>query len=149
MKTLQKQLSTFYYSVLVLAVLFAVVGGYFFKENNLVITNNITIDVLKSIIIVYMLIIIPLSLKIFSTKVKKIAQIDDENEKFAKYLSIAKVRIMLIADIVFIGIFAFFILQKTSIQTPQYDFFYIAGIGAITLIFCQPTKNRIENDLFN
>ena len=142
MKPLQKKLSIFYYSVFILTVLFAVIG-YFFRENNLVITNNLIIDILKSIIIVYMLIIIPLSLKIFSTKVKKIAQINDENEKFAKYSFLAKIRIALIADIVFWGIFAFFILQKTDIQTVQYDFLYIAGIGIIALFFCKPNTNEI------
>jgi len=146
MKPLQKKLSIFYYSVFILAVLFAVIFGYFFRENNLVITNNLIIDVFNSILIVYMLIIIPLSLKIFSTKVKKIAQIDDENEKIAKYSFLAKIRIALIADIVFLGIFAFFILQKTDIQTPQYDFLYIAGIGIIALFFCKPNTNDILND---
>ena len=149
MKTLQKKLSTFYYTVFVSAALFAVLIGYFFKANNLVITNNIIIDVLKSVIIVYMLIIIPFSLKVFSVKTKKIAQIENETEKFAKYSFLVKTRIMLISDIIFIGILAFFILQKTDIQTLQYDFLYVAGIGAVALIFCHPTINKIENDLFN
>ena len=143
MKTLQKQLSTFYYTVFIFTAVFAVVIGYFLKEIGLVVTNNTLIDILKSIIIGYMLIIIPLSLKIFSSKVKKIAQIDDENEKFAKYSFLAKIRIALIADVVFIGIIAFFILQKTNIQMPQYDFLYIAGIGIIALFFCKPNTNDI------
>jgi len=140
MKPLQKKLSIFYYSVFVLAVLFAVIG-YFFNKNGLIITNNIFIDVFKSILIVYMLIIIPLSLKIFSTKVKKIAQMEDENEKFAKYLFLAKIRIAMISIIFLVGIIAFYIINAK-------DYFYVAGIGAIVLIFCLPTKAKMENDLF-
>jgi len=140
MKPLQKKLSIFYYSVFVLAVLFAVVG-YFFNKNGLIVADRSVVDIFKLIIIVYMLTIIPLSLKVFSTKVKKIAQIENENEKFAKYLSIAKIRIALLSIIFLFGIIAFYIINVK-------DYIYIAGIGAIVLIFCLPTKNRIENDLF-
>jgi len=88
-----------------------------------------------------MLIIIPLALKFFSTKVKKIAQIEDENEKFTKYLLLAKIRIVLFSIIVWSGIIAYYII---NVQ----DYIYIAGIGAIVLIFCIPTKAKIETDLF-
>jgi len=139
MNILQKKLIIFYYSASVLAVLFAI-AGYFLHKNGFIITNNSFIYVFKSILIVYMLITIPLSLKIFSNKVKKIAQIDDENEKFNKYLFLAKIRILLISIILWFGIIAFFIVDVI-------DFIYIAGIGAIVLIFCIPTKAKIENDL--
>jgi len=141
MNILQKKLTIFYYSVFILAVLLAV-GGYFLNKNGLIVTNKSFIDVFKSILIVYMLIIIPLSLKIFSTKVKKNAQIEDENEKFAKYLFLAKIRIVLISIIFLTGIIAFYIINEN-------DYLYIAGIGAVVLFFCLPTKARIENDLFN
>ena len=140
MKILQKKLAFFYYSIFILAV-FLMFGGYFLNKNGLIITNNVFIDNFKLIIIAYMLIIIPLSFKKFSVKTKKIAKIDDEKDKFAKYLILAKIRIVLISIIFWVGIIAFFIINVK-------DFLYISAIGVVALIFCNPTINKIENDLF-
>ena len=140
MKILQKKLSFFYYSVFILAF-FLMFCGYFLNKNGFIVTNNLIVDNFKFMIIVYMLIIIPLSFKSFSVKTKKIAQITNENEKFAKYLSIAKSRIALISIIFWVGIIAFFIINIK-------DFLYIAAIGIVALIFCKPTINKIEHDLF-
>ena len=141
MKIIQKNLAIFYYTVFILAV-FLMFGGYFLNKNGLIVTNNLFIDNFKLIIIAYMLIIIPLSFKNFSVKTKKIAQITNETEKFSKYLRLAKIRISLISIIFLIGIIAFFIVNVK-------DFLYISAIGVVALIFCKPTINKIENDLFN
>ena len=140
-KIIYKKLAVFYCSVYVLAAVLAVIGC-FFNKNDVSITNNLFINIFKSIVIFYMLIIIPLALKKFAINVKKIAQTDDENEKFAKYLRISKIRIVLISIIFLVGIISFYTINVI-------DFAYIAAIGAIALIFCFPTKNKIENDLFN
>jgi len=148
MKFLQKELTIFYYSVYILAALLAVVG-YVFHKNGFIITNSVFIDNFKIIVILYMLISIPLTLKNFSSKVKKIAQIENENEKFAKYLNISKIRIMLFAIIIHVGVISFFVLKRADLAKPMFDFLYIAAIGVVALFFCNPTKNKIENDFFN
>jgi hypothetical protein len=144
-KLLYKKLAIFYYSAYFLAVLILIIG-YFLQKNGLVVTNNLFIDVFKSIIIVYMLITIPLMLKFFSNKVRKIAKTENQNEKFVKYLGIAKMRITLVSVVFWSGIIAFYVMQR-NIEKPVFDFLYIAAIGGVVLIFCKPTINKIDNDI--
>jgi hypothetical protein len=147
-KLLQKKLAIFYYAVYFFAVVL-VMFGYVCSKNELFITNELFVDIFKSIIIIYMLISIPLALRLFSRKIKEIAQIDNQEEKFLKYLRISKMRILLISITFLVGISAFYILKKTDITKPMFDFLYIAAIGAVALVFCKPAENKILSDIMN
>ncbi|MDR1543986.1 MAG: hypothetical protein LBS50_06190 [Prevotellaceae bacterium] len=145
MNQLFKKLAICYYFVFVLAILTAVLG-YFLNKNGIILQNATAIRVLKFVLVLYMLISIPLALKYFSVKVKKIAQMENKIEKIAKYLTLSKLRIWLISINLLLGILFVYILYQPN---NQFDMLYFAAIGAVALLFCRPSKTKIENDLDN
>jgi Na+/H+ antiporter NhaD/arsenite permease-like protein len=124
-------------------VIFTAISGFLLLKNNLTVGNESATVVLKSILMLYMLIIIPFAFKYFSVQVKKIADTKNEKEKFAKYLKICNIRLWMIGSVVIAGVLAYFIFYELK----RFDMLYFAGIGAIALLFCIPTKMKIENDL--
>jgi hypothetical protein len=92
------------------------------------------------------LISIPSALKYFAVQVKKIAKIENETLKFAKYLQISLLRLWLISTNLIFGILFVYILHQPN---NRFDMLYFAAIGAAALFFCRPTKQKTENDLIN
>ncbi|MDR0830060.1 MAG: hypothetical protein LBN95_08125 [Prevotellaceae bacterium] len=143
MKDLNKKLTINYYAVYFAAVILAVLG-YFLKENNLIIENAKIIEIIRYVFILYILISIPLTLKFFSVQVKKIAKIENETLKIAKYLQVSIIRIWLIATNLLLGILFVYVLYQPD---NRFDMLYFAAIGAVALFFCRPTKQKTETDL--
>lgn len=141
MKELTKKLNFWYYGAFVKAILVALLGYYCLKYNWLVMTPDAPASVhIYTIIILYVIITIPVALKLFSLYVKKLALITDETEKLARYKKYAQIRITVITLGLLFALFFYYTLQQDSLL-------WVGGISAISLYFCKPTLVKIENDL--
>ena len=130
-----------YYITLLLTILSAMIGyhltyhkGIYFDANSQASTTYYTI------VLWYVLITFPLSLKLFSLSVKRLKQIPDDGSREHYYkiygvLRLAVMTIGLIASI--IGIYIFQVKHL----------FWVAGICIIGIILCKPTEKRINADL--
>lgn len=130
-----------YYITLLLTILAAMIGyhltyhkGIFFDANSQISTTYYTI------VLWYVIITFPLSLKLFSLGVKRLKQIPDDGSREHYYkiygvLRLAVMTIGLIASI--IGIYIFQVKHL----------FWVAGICIIGVILCKPTEKRTNADL--
>lgn len=130
-----------YYITLLLTILSAMIGyhltyhkGIYFDANSQASTTYYTI------VLWYVIITFPLSLKLFSLGVKRLKQIPDDGSREHYYkiygvLRLAVMTIGLIASI--IGIYIFQVKHL----------FWVAGICIIGIILCKPTEKRINADL--
>ncbi len=130
-----------YYITLLLTILAAMIGyhltyhkGIYFDANSQISTTYYTI------VLWYVIITFPLSLKLFSLGVKRLKQIPDDGSREHYYkiygvLRLAVMTIGLIASI--IGIYIFQVKHL----------FWVAGICIIGVILCKPTEKRINADL--
>ena len=130
-----------YYITLLLTILSAMIGyhltyhkGIYFDANSQASTTYYTI------VLWYVIITFPLSLKLFSLGVKRLKRIPDDGSREYYYktygiLRLAVMTIGLIASI--IGIYIFQVKHL----------FWVAGICIIGVILCKPTEKRIDSDL--
>lgn len=130
-----------YYITLLLTILAAMIGYHltyhkriFFDANSQISTTYYTI------VLWYVIITFPLSLKLFSLGVKRLKQIPDDGSREHYYkiygvLRLAVMTIGLVASI--IGIYIFQVKHL----------FWVAGICIIGVILCKPTEKRINADL--
>jgi hypothetical protein len=137
-----KKLGQIYYYIYTLTILATVVGYM------LTINSNKHVDALsmlgitlKSIVIIYILISIPLSLGGFHRMTKKWTLIEDEALKFKTYEKGAILRLIIIGVGLLGSITVFFIL-RTDISL-----IYCFLITGIALFFCKPTIGKIVSEL--
>ena len=143
MNKILKQISQVYYYIYTATILTTVIG-YVLTMNdfNPIPMNSPKGIVLKSIIIIYMMISIPLGLSNFFRQTKKCLEIKDEEVKFQNYKKAAILRLILIGTSLIGSIIVFFLI-RTDISL-----IYCAGISAIILLFfCKPTESKITSDL--
>lgn len=137
-----KKIGQFYYYIYTATLLTAVVGYLLTMNNNNHVDMLSPLGIaLKSIVILYILISIPLSLGGFHRMTKKWMLIEDEAIKFKAYQKGAIVRLILIGIGIIGSIIIFFIL-RTDISL-----IYCFGISAISLIFCKPSQGKMINEL--
>ncbi len=120
--------------------LFHILIGYFIAKHSTITANQDSTVVFKTIIILYVLISIPLILKIFSDKLKKIATYTEQDLKIKEYIKFSRLRVFVILVGLISAIMLFFIRQVN-------DMLYIVGIELIVLFLCTPTKNRIVQEM--
>ena len=128
-----------FYAAVVL-VIFHVVLGYFIGKTKInANTENIDI-IVKTLVIIYVLVSIPLSLKLFSVRLKKIAAIDDREIKALKYIKASRIRMIFILIGLISAIMCVFVMKMN-------DMAYMVAIEVIIMFFCTPTNKRIEQEL--
>lgn len=137
-----KKIGQFYYYIYTATILSTVIG-YLLTMN-----NNSNIDplsplgiVLKSVVILYLLISIPLSLAGFHRMTLKWRKIEDEATKLKEYQKGAILRLTLIGIGLIGSIIVFFIL-RTDISL-----IYCCFITGIALFFCKPSVGKIISEL--
>ena len=135
-----KQLTLVYYTFYALAIALAtiayvMVGGSpdFFEQST-------TETVIKTIYILFLICSIPLALKLFNVRVKKLSEIESLEEKIEKYRKYAFLRLFVIGINMLLGIGFFYYLNSESML-------FCAGIAAIALVFCKPTVAKMETEL--
>ena len=143
MDRILKQISQVYYYIYTATILTTVVGYVLtMNEFNPIPMSSPTGIALKSFVIMYMMISIPLGLSIFSRQTKKCLEIDDDKIKFQTYKKAAILRLILIGTSLIGSIIVFFLLRT------DVSLIFCAGISAIILLFfCKPTENKIYSDL--
>lgn len=140
MKKTLKLLRLTYYSVYLTAII-AAFSGYTILKNGLTIDPKSDTGVtLQSILIIFIIGSIPLTLATFNRMTKKWAELNNIDEKIIKYRRAGIIRIIIIGLGLILGVVFFYVMQSQSM-------IFIAGIAAVALFFCKPSENKIIIDL--
>ena len=140
MKKTLKLLRLTYYSVYLTAII-AAFSGYTILKNGLTIDPKSDTGVtLQSILIIFIIGSIPLTLATFNRMTKKWAELNNIDEKIIKYRRAGIIRIIIIGLGLILGVVFFYVMQSQSMIS-------IAGIAAVALFFCKPSENKIIIDL--
>lgn len=140
MKKTLKLLRLTYYSVYLTAII-AAFSGYTILKNGLTIDPKSDTGVtLQSILILFIIGSIPLTLATFNRMTKKWAELNNIDEKIIKYRRAGIIRIIIIGLGLILGVVFFYVMQSQSM-------IFIAGIAAVALFFCKPSENKIIIDL--
>ncbi len=138
-----KKIAQVYYYIYTATILTTIVGYMTTMDNYDPIPMNSSLGIaLKSIVILYTIISIPLTLAGFHRQKKKWIAIEDERQKFKAYQKGASIRLLLVGTGLIGSIIVFFLLRTDA------SLIYCAGISAIILLFfCKPTEGKMINDL--
>ncbi len=141
---LAKKLMGWYYGIFALAVATAGLMYYLLMKEIITTIDPLTLagQVVQYIVIGWVILTVPGSLayaKYVCNQIKKA----DENVRFARYYSVARLRILLIGIGVALGIVGFYLLQGNQ------SMILCGGIAAIGLIFCKPNARKIELELLD
>jgi len=132
---------TFVYYLMFVAMIAAVALGYYCLKNGFLIDiKSQTGITIQSIVILYIIISLPLSLYFFNKMTKKWQLIENDTEKLRPYEKWSIIRLFIVGFGIFAGIFLYYLMQSQSML-------FCAGISAIGLFFCKPTKNKIISEL--
>ena len=138
-KTLTK-LTIAYYVVYIAAVLAATAGYYILKEGVSIDAQSQTGITISSALIIFIIGSIPVTLGLFHRYSKKIATLEDVQIRVKKYEMASYLRLTIIGLGLILGVLFFYILHSQSML-------FCAGIAAIALFFCKPSKSKMINDI--
>jgi len=137
-----KKIGQFYYYIYTATILSTVIGYMFTLNSNKNIDPLSTLGItLKSVVILYLLISIPLSLAGFHRMTLKWRKIENETLKLKEYQKGAILRLILIGIGLIGSIIVFFVLRS------DISLIYCFGIAAIALFFCKPSVSKIISEL--
>ena len=138
-KTLTK-ITIAYYVVYIAAVLAATAGYYILKEGVSIDAQSQTGITISSALIIFIIGSIPVTLGLFHRYSKKIATLEDVQIRLKKYEMASYLRLTIIGLGLILGVLFFYILHSQSML-------FCAGIAAIALFFCKPSKSKMINDI--
>jgi len=138
-KTLTK-ITIAYYVVYIAAVLAATAGYYILREGFSIDVQSQTGITLSSALIIFIIGSIPVTLGLFHRYLKKIAVLEDVEIRLKKYEMASYLRLTIIGLGLIFGVLFFYILHSQSML-------FCAGIAAIALFFCKPSKSKMLNDI--
>lgn len=95
---------------------------------------------LKTVIILFVLISIPLTLKLFSLKLKKLTTLSDPQQQAKRYIQASRLRVLVIL-IGLISAIMFYFLEGMQ------DMLYVVAIEVAVLVLCIPTKKRVQSEI--
>ena len=136
MKQIVRQLNLYYYGMMTLTLIAAVVS-YFLVYKGLVLPLDPMSQlgqVLQYIVIFDALLTIPLGLFLCKKRCDTIRLIEDEAERFAQYKKVAALRIVLVSNAMIWGIAAFYLMGRYQ------SMLWVAAISAIGWYFTKPTE---------
>ncbi len=140
MKKTLRILTLFYYTNYISALLSALVGFYFLK-NDIKIDAQSEIGIIFSTILIILIIgSVPLTLSLFNRYTKKIVDIEAIETRLAKYQAAAIIRIQIMGFGLVLGVLFYYLMGSQSML-------FCAGIAAIGLFFCKPTQSKISSEL--
>ncbi len=134
-----KQLK-FNFIIALAVVVFHVFLGWFLSKNfeHGIAGNYATI--LKTFVVLYVLISIPITLKFFNQKLKKLANITNQKAQEEEYIKVSGLRISVILAGLTLAIMCYFI-------EDMQDMLYLVAIEVAVLILCIPTKKRVQSEI--
>lgn len=132
-------LTLIYYIILIITILVTMISYKYIYMNNLEIQGD-SATIIHSLIIMYVIISIPLSLYLFNKKIKDIQKLPDDGTREHYYKLYGSIRLILNAIGLNISIIGYYSL-------PEKSLIWLAGICALILVLCKPNGKRIEADL--
>ena len=140
-----RQINQAYYLVYTTTILSTILGYYITTNREAApnVKSELTIT-LSSLIIIYIIISIPAALALFHRNLKKWREIEDEFLKHKKYISGAKLRLLIVGTGLVASVIGHFILYA---GTQNMSMIACAGIAAIALFFCKPSASKVANEL--
>ena len=127
-------------SVYLIALISAILGFYFLKSSIYIDPLSGNGVALNTILLFFIIGSIPLSLAIFNRYTKKWALLEDKNLRITSYKNAGIIRILIIGLALVLGIVFYYIMNSQSML-------FSAGMAAVALIFCIPTKAKITTEL--
>lgn len=140
MRKILTKLSAVYYAVYVAAIVAALLGFYILKHGYYINPLSGIGVTIQSVLIILIIGSVPVALALFHRKTKKWAQIKTEEEKLQKYTRGAILRIAVIGTGLVLGVIFYYLMKSQSML-------FCAGISAIALFFCKPTKVKLITEL--
>ena len=140
MKKIINQLTILYYAFYALAVVLATIAYLIVEQDTAFVKPSTAETVIISVYILFLICSIPLALKLFNMKVKKLSEIESLEKKYEKYRMYSFWRLIVIGINMLIGIGFFYFLRSESML-------FCAGIAAIALVFCKPSERKMEMEL--
>lgn len=140
MKQTLRQLVVAYYSVYIAAILAATSGFYILKSGFIINPLSETGTVINTLLIIFIIGSVPLTLGYFNKLTKKWALLEDENQRLENYRKAGTIRIAIIGLGLVLGVLFFYIMNSQSM-------IFCAGIAAIALFFCKPSEAKISIEL--
>jgi len=140
MKQTLRQLQIAYYSVYLAAIATATSGYYILKSGFTIDPLSATGTTLNTLLIIFIIGSVPLTLGYFNKLTKKWALIEDEIQRLENYRKAGTIRIAIIGLGLVLGVLFFYIMNSQSM-------IFCAGIAAIALFFCKPTEAKISSEL--
>ena len=136
-----KKINLVYYAVYTATILSTIIGYLLNLSSTGSVGPKSDMGIaLASILIMYIIVSIPLSLRLFHKMTKKWRTIEDEALKFQKYENGAILRLVIIGIGLVSSVILFYVLRTESM-------IFCAGIAAIALLFCKPSEGKIVSDL--
>lgn len=138
-----RQLNFYYYGIVALTLVGAVVSY-------LLITRGIVLPIdrmstlgrtIQYVVIMDAMATIPLGLYWFSCVCKRLAKMEDEEERDRLYGKYAAIRIVLVSNTMVLGIIAFYLMSCYS------SMLWLTGIAAIAWTFTKPTEKKMYLEL--
>ncbi|PID94638.1 MAG: hypothetical protein CSA89_01005 [Bacteroidales bacterium] len=123
-------------------VLVAVVSVLlFFTKSMLVVApSQSVVDIVKTILLLYILISIPVSLKIVGVVMKKNSNFATLEVCVRKYTTVSAIRLCLLLFGLLGGVVCYILFYMQ-------DMLYLIGIEVVALLFCLPTYGRVEQEM--
>ncbi|NCA80333.1 MAG: hypothetical protein EOM76_09170 [Sphingobacteriia bacterium] len=140
MKTPFKSVIFCYYAIYAIILIIVALGSYCTPKTPWINADATVIRVIYSILVLYLLFSIPLTLKWFHNNIKKIKQLTDEQKKIERYTKDTYIVLAIISFGLLASLICFYLFKEQS-------YIYMAGIEIIALLFCKPTGKRMINDL--
>ncbi len=138
-KTLNK-LTLIYYLIYIAAIVVGISGFQLFRSGYTIDDKSTLGIAISSILIIFIIGSIPITLALFNKKTKKWAEIEDVHEKLKLYEKAGVIRLAIVGSGFLLGVLFFFVLNSQSM-------IFCAGIAAIALFFCKPAEVKIISEL--
>jgi len=140
MKKTLRNLNLAYYAIYLAAEIAATAGYYILKSGFSIDPQSQTGITISSVLIIYIIGSVPVTLGTFHRYCKKLAVSEDQAFKIQKYRSASLLRLAVIGTALFLGVLFFYIMHSQSM-------IFCAGIAAIALYLCKPTQGKMLTDL--
>lgn len=140
MQKLLKTLNRWYYAIYVAAIVVALIGFQLFRSGINIDPQSPAGIAISSILIIFIIGSIPVTLSIFNKKTKKWSKLEDVHERLYLYEKASILRLQIIGSAFILGVLFFFLMQSQSM-------IFCAGIAAIGLFFSKPAEIKIITDL--
>lgn len=130
-----------YYITLLLTILSAMIGYHLAYHKGIYFNPNSQISITYyTIVLWYVIITFPLSLKLFSLGVKHLKRLPDDGSREYYYKTYGIIRLTTLTIGLIASILGIYIFQVKHL-------FWVAGICIIGIIICKPTEKRINTDI--